>query len=56
MVLGSERIHAKGYTDNVVDLLVGKLGRLPVNTQRALQKLACLGNIARATSALVHGT
>ena len=40
------RIHAKGYTDNVVDLLVGKLNRLPVNTQEALQQLACLGNSA----------
>jgi PAS domain S-box-containing protein len=38
------RIHAKGYTDNVVDLMVGKLNRLPVNTQNALQQLACLGN------------
>ena len=24
-----DRIHAKGYTDNVVDLMVGKLNRLP---------------------------
>src|SRR5712671_6087178 len=40
------RIHAKGYTDNVVDLLVGKLNRLPVETQKALQQLACMGNIA----------
>ena len=38
------RIHAKGYTDNVVDLMVGKLNRLPVETQKALQQLACLGN------------
>ena len=37
------RIHAKGYTDNVVDLMVGKLNRLPVETQNALQQLACLG-------------
>ena len=37
------RIHAKGYTDNVVDLMVEKLNRLPVETQNALQKLACLG-------------
>ncbi len=36
-------IQAKGYTDNVVDLLVTKLARLPKETQRALQTLACLG-------------
>ena len=40
------RIHAKGYTDNVVDLMVGKLSRLPVEAQRALQQLACMGNSA----------
>ena len=40
------RIHAKGYTDNVVDLMVGKLSRLSVETQNALQQLACLGNSA----------
>src|SRR5262249_6593436 len=40
------RIHAKGYTDNVVDLMVGKLRRLPVQTQQDLQQLACLGNSA----------
>ena len=52
-----ERIHAKGYTDNVVDLMVHKLGRLPVNTQTALRRLACLGNIAStATLSLVQGT
>ena len=35
------RIRAKGYTDNVVDLLIDKLNRLPVETQEALQ-LACM--------------
>ena len=44
-----ERIRAKGYTDNVVDLMVGKLTRLPAETQRALQLLACLGNVAEIT-------
>src|SRR5580700_7829149 len=44
-----DRIHAKGYTDNVVDLMVGKLTRLPVETQAALQRLACLGNTAGTT-------
>ncbi len=41
-----DRIHAKRYTDNVVDLMLGKLARLPVATQTALQQMACLGNIA----------
>jgi PAS domain S-box-containing protein len=40
------RIHRKSYTDNVVDLLVGKLMRLPTLTQRALSQFACLGNSA----------
>jgi PAS domain S-box-containing protein len=40
------RIHAKGYTDNVVDLMVGKLNRLPLETQKVLEQLACLGNVA----------
>ena len=43
------RIHAKGYTDNVVDLMVGKLNRLSADTRNALQKLACLGNEAGFT-------
>ena len=42
-------IHAKRYTDNVVDLLAGKLARLPLDTQGALQQLACLGNTADIT-------
>jgi PAS domain S-box-containing protein len=40
-----DRIREKGYTDNVVDLMVSKLIRLPVDTQQALQQLACLGNV-----------
>jgi PAS domain S-box-containing protein len=52
-----ERIHAKGYTDNVVDLMVGKLIHLPAETQHALQQLACLGNIAEVTVlSIVFGT
>jgi PAS domain S-box-containing protein len=43
------RIHAKGYADNVVDLMVGKLTRLPAETRNALQQLACLGNTAEIT-------
>ena len=40
------RIRAKGYTENVVDLMVGMLNRLPVETQKALSQLACIGNSA----------
>src|SRR5262249_4926733 len=43
------RIHAKGYTDNVVDLMVRKLTRLVPETQNALKQLACLGNNAEFT-------
>ena len=50
------RIHAKGYTDNVVELMVGKLNRLPIQTQKAVQELACLGNSAEITTvSIVHG-
>src|SRR5580693_6173726 len=43
------RIRTKGHTDNVVDLLVGKLSRLPTRTQEALRELACFGNSAEFT-------
>jgi PAS domain S-box-containing protein len=43
------RIYAKGYTDNVANLMIGKLVRLPAATQRALEHLACLGNTATTT-------
>jgi predicted ATPase/signal transduction histidine kinase/ActR/RegA family two-component response regulator len=50
------RIQAKGYTDNVVDLIVGRLKRLSDTTQERLKQLACLGNVAEiATLTLVHG-
>ncbi|CAB3749088.1 trifunctional serine/threonine-protein kinase/ATP-binding protein/sensor histidine kinase [Paraburkholderia humisilvae] len=51
-----ERIRAKGYTDNVVDLMLGKLRRLPTATEHALRLLACLGSSASiSTLALVGG-
>ncbi len=37
------RIRAQGYTDNVVELMVGKLHDLPAETQEALKLAACLG-------------
>src|SRR5713226_7325072 len=52
-----DRIRAKSYTDNVVDLMAGKLKRFSSTTQEALKQLACLGNVApTANLALVHGT
>jgi predicted ATPase/signal transduction histidine kinase len=44
------RIRAMGFTENVVDLMVDKLRRLPVATQAALEQLACLGNSASVES------
>ncbi|MGD8836274.1 MAG: serine/threonine-protein kinase PknK, partial [Desulfobacteraceae bacterium] len=40
------RIRARNYTDNVVDLMAEKLGRLPAPTREVLKQLACLGNVA----------
>ena len=52
-----DRIRAKSYTDNVVDLVAAKLKRLSSATQEALKLLASVGNIApAATLALVQGT
>ncbi len=51
-----DRIRAKSYTDNVVDLMAGKLRRFSATTQEALKQLACLGNVAEiANLTLVHG-
>jgi PAS domain S-box-containing protein len=41
-----DRIRGKRYSGNVVDLMLGKLRRLPHHTQTALQRLASLGNVA----------
>jgi PAS domain S-box-containing protein len=52
-----EGIHAKRYTDNVVELLARKLTRLPPGTQGALQRLACLGHVADvAMLSIIVGT
>src|SRR5262249_9084 len=39
-------IQAKRHTDNVVELLAGKLRGLPLGTQEGLQQVAWLGNVA----------
>ncbi|MDI3561782.1 ATP-binding sensor histidine kinase [Bradyrhizobium sp. Arg816] len=38
------RIRAKGFTDNIVELMVEKLKRLPPETRKVLQQFACMGN------------
>jgi PAS domain S-box-containing protein len=51
------RIQAKGYTDNVIDLMAAKLSRLPSPTQEALIELSCVGNSAKTSFlAIIHGT
>jgi PAS domain S-box-containing protein len=50
------RIQGKGYTDNVVDLMVRKLNRLSPETQTALEEFACLGNSTTISElSFVHG-
>ena len=39
-----EQIKAMDITDNVVDLMIGKLKKLPVETQQVLRLAACVGN------------
>ena len=49
-------IHQKGYADNILDLMGGKLSRLPTTSQEALKRFACLGHVADfATLALLQG-
>ncbi|MES2073543.1 MAG: AAA family ATPase [Pseudomonadota bacterium] len=43
-----DRIRARDLSDNVVDLMISKLQRLPEATQNAFKYLACLGNTANA--------
>jgi PAS domain S-box-containing protein len=51
-----DRIHAKSYTDNVVDFMAGKMTRFSAVTQEALTQLACLGNVVEvSTLALIDG-
>jgi predicted ATPase/signal transduction histidine kinase len=50
-------IHTEGFTDNVVELMLGKLKRLSATSQRALMLAACVGSAVDApTLALVTGS
>ena len=52
----ADGIRSKSITDNVAELLAGKLTRLPAESLEALIHLACLGNGSRLqTLALVTG-
>jgi hypothetical protein len=51
-----EAIGARGYTDNVVDLMVEKIQRLPASTQEALRLSACIGHsVDLGTLSVIHG-
>ncbi|MBD1808828.1 AAA family ATPase [Microcoleus sp. FACHB-SPT15] len=39
-----EQIQARGFTDNVVELMTFKIQKLPENTQQMLKLAACMGN------------
>ncbi len=39
-----EEIQAREFTDNVVELMAGKIQNLPENTQQMLKLAACIGN------------
>lgn len=52
-----ETIRGKGFTSNVVELMLGKLGRLPTSTQDALRLFSCVGSRAEVdTLATLHNT
>lgn len=51
-----EQIARRKFTDNVVDLMVARLNRLPIHVQKALKHLACIGNGANtANLAALYG-
>lgn len=51
-----DAISAKNYTDNVVDLLVSKLLRLPEQTQASMKIAACIGNeLSADVLAMIRG-
>jgi predicted ATPase len=46
-------IRAKRYSENVVDLMIGKVKRLSEATQEALKQLACLGNMVELATLIM---
>ncbi|MEI9939568.1 MAG: AAA family ATPase [Pseudomonadota bacterium] len=51
-----DEIRSQGFTDNVAEFMVDKLGRLPAFTRQALALLGCFGNSAAiAALSAAHG-
>ncbi len=51
-----EEIRSQGFTDNVAEFMVDKLGRLPAFTREALALLGCFGGSAAVTAlTAAHG-
>jgi predicted ATPase len=46
-------IRAKRYSENVVDLMIGKVRRLGEASQEALKQLACLGNTVEIATLII---
>jgi PAS domain S-box-containing protein len=46
-------IRAKRYSENVVDLMIGKVRRLSEASQEALKQLACLGNTVEIATIII---
>src|SRR6185436_2738379 len=49
------RVRAEGYTDDIAELMRGRLHALPAATQAALQVVACLGGTVDAAALAVAG-
>jgi predicted ATPase/class 3 adenylate cyclase/GAF domain-containing protein/tRNA A-37 threonylcarbamoyl transferase component Bud32 len=45
-----EQIKARGFTDNVVELMADKISKLPESTQNLLKLAACIGNLFDLTT------
>ncbi|OJH36274.1 trifunctional serine/threonine-protein kinase/ATP-binding protein/sensor histidine kinase [Cystobacter ferrugineus] len=41
----AEGVRARGYSENIVDFMVGKLRQFPPDTQHLLRLAACVGNV-----------
>ena len=44
------RIRARGFTDNLAEFMVAKIGRLPLATRELLKRFACFGRAVPAAS------